>query len=133
MRPPTALVLAMTALGYVLLMATLALGLVRARRERGARQQAEPGGRRGRAALVWRVAETVLGGWAVLVVVLLGYYYGLADLGGNFLVGGLTGSAALLAIALPLFALASWGWERAGGRKRAEDRRRAGARGGRSR
>ncbi|RMI39592.1 hypothetical protein EBN88_14460 [Streptomyces triticirhizae] len=114
--------LAMTALGYVLLVATLALGLARARRERGERS-----GRRGWAALAWRVAETVLGGWAVLVVVLLGYYYGLADLGGGFLVGGLAGSAALLAIALPLFALASWGWERAGAR------RRAAGRGGRSR
>ncbi|WP_062213353.1 DUF6256 family protein [Streptomyces sp. NBRC 109706] len=107
MRPPTALVLSMTTVGYLLLMATLALGL----RLRRAGAPAETG-RRGRPALLRRIAGTVLGGWALLVVVLVGYYVGLAGLGGGFLRDGLTGSAALLAVALPLFALASWLAER---------------------
>ncbi|UED87698.1 DUF6256 family protein [Streptomyces profundus] len=107
MRPPTALVLSMTTVGYLLLMAALAVGL-RLRRA-GARPEA---GRRGWPALLRRVAGTVLGGWALLVVVLAGYYVGLARLGGPFLLDGLTGAAALLAVVLPLFALASWLVER---------------------
>lgn len=106
-EPPDALVLSMTALGYALLMGCLAVGLWLHRRlPPGAAHRAPA--RRGWPALLRHLAATALGGWAVLGVVLVGYYYGMAGLGGAFLASGFAGSAALLALALPLFLGASW-------------------------
>ncbi len=87
---------------------------------------AESGGKRpGRVALRaapgWprfavQVASTALGGYVLLMAVVVLYYYGVARVAGQFLASAFTGSALLLAVSLPLFAAASWLVERRRGR-----------------
>ncbi len=87
---------------------------------------AESGGKRpGRVALRaapgWprfavQVASTALGGYVLLMAVVVLYYYGVARVAGQFLASAFTGSALLLALALPLFAAASWLVQRRRGR-----------------
>jgi hypothetical protein len=87
---------------------------------------AESGGKRpGRVALRaapgWprfavQVASTALGGYVLLMAVVVLYYYGVARVAGQFLASAFTGSALLLAVSLPLFAAASWLVQRRRGR-----------------
>jgi hypothetical protein len=58
------------------------------------------------------VAGTALGGYLVLQAVVIGYYYGVAKVAGQFLDSAFTGTALLLGISLPLFAARSWLYER---------------------
>src|SRR5260370_35635922 len=58
-----------------------------------------------------QVAATALGGYLVLQAVVIGYYYGVAKVAGQFLVSAFTGTALLLGISLPLFAARSWLYE----------------------
>jgi hypothetical protein len=101
--------------GYVILMGVLAVGL-RVQRRRAA--AGLPGTRltgrrdRGWGALILHVLTDALAGYLVLMAVVLLYYYGVAKVGGNFLKSAFTGTALLLAIALPLFIAASWLTER---------------------
>jgi Family of unknown function (DUF6256) len=113
--------------GYVILMAALAGGLLLQRRAgrregavSGAGKQADAGaagrpaaGRlAGRFAPGWprfamQVAATAAGGYVLLMAVLVAYYYGVSKVANHFLESALTGGLMLLAIAFPVFAIAS--------------------------
>jgi hypothetical protein len=73
-----------------------------------------PGQRTGRAALARQIAGTVIGGYVLLMVVIVGYYFGVARVGPGFLESALTGTALLLVLATPVFAALSWLAERRG-------------------
>ena len=82
----------------------------------GSPDQRSPPGRRespGRLAAGWtglarRYAGTALGGYLLLMAVVILYYYGVARVGGGFLTSAFTGCALLIALSTPVFALASW-------------------------
>jgi hypothetical protein len=97
--------------GYLILMAVLAVGLVTQRRRTAAgKPTARLTGRRDRGwpALIVHVLSDALGGYLVLVAVVVGYYYGVARVGGSFLASAITGSLLLLGISLPVFMVVSW-------------------------
>jgi hypothetical protein len=87
------------AAGYLILMSALAFGLRRLYRS----GQEGPKQRTGR-----QVAGTVIGGYLLLLAVVVAYYYGVARVGPGFLEGAVTGTALLLALATPVFAALSW-------------------------
>jgi hypothetical protein len=105
------------AAGYLILMSALALGLRLLYQPRAT--QAEPGqppgagpagSRRGssRAALARQVTGTVVGGYLLLMAVVVAYYYAVARVGPGFLQSAVTGTALLIGLAAPVFAAASW-------------------------
>ncbi len=110
--------------GYLILMSALGFGLRRLYRSRGTPSgdlkwpdgrrttPPGPGQRTGWAALVRRVAGTVIGGYLLLMAVVVAYYFGVARVGPGFLEGALTGTALLLGLAAPVFAALSWLTER---------------------
>jgi hypothetical protein len=57
-------------------------------------------------------AGTAVGGYLLLMAVVVLYYYGVARVGGTFIASAFTGCALLIAISTPVFALASWLTER---------------------
>jgi hypothetical protein len=67
-----------------------------------------PGPRAGWAALLRQVAGTVVGGYLLLMAVVVAYYFGVARVGPGFLEGVVTGTALLLGLAAPVFAVLSW-------------------------
>ncbi len=110
--------------GYLILMSALGFGLRRLYRPRGAptggaegpdRARATPpapGQRTGWGALVRGVAGTVVGGYLLLIAVVVAYYFGVARVGPGFLESAVTGTALLLGLAAPVFAALSWLAER---------------------
>jgi Family of unknown function (DUF6256) len=58
--------------------------------------------------LARRYAGTALGGYLLLMAVVILYYYGVARVGGPFIASAFTGCALLIALTTPVFALASW-------------------------
>jgi hypothetical protein len=124
--------------GYLILMSALGFGLCRLYRPRGAPSGAEPppgqgeqpeqapatppgrgpatppgpGQRTGRAALARQIASTVIGGYLLLMAVIVAYYFGVARVGSGFLTDALTGTALLLGLAAPVFIALSWLAER---------------------
>jgi hypothetical protein len=130
--------------GYLILMSALGFGLFRLYRPRGAPSGAEPppgqgeqpaqapatppatppgrapatppspGQRTGRAALARQIAGTVIGGYVLLMTVIVAYYFGVARVGPGFLESALTGTALLLGLAAPVFVALSWLAERRG-------------------
>ncbi|MDQ0945879.1 DUF6256 family protein [Streptomyces sp. V1I1] len=110
---PVSLNITLMLTGYLLVMGFLGLGLLIMRRHPtrpwplARRLAAEPAGR-GWPALVRQVAGTALGGYMMLVAVAVGYYHGVAHLGGRFLSSAVTGPALLVGITLPAFFLTSW-------------------------
>jgi hypothetical protein len=102
--------------GYLLVMGYLALGLRILHREpagAGQARAARAGTRkRGWPALIRQVLGTAVGGYLLLMAVVVAYYHGVAGLGGRFLMSAATGSALLLAVSLPAFFLVSWAVER---------------------
>jgi hypothetical protein len=119
------------AVGYLLLMGALAAGLRLLRRDSGpagAGREGAPGSGPGRpgppespgppgipgppaagwTALARRYAGTALGGYLLLMAVVILYYYGVARVGGPFIASAFTGCALLIALTTPVFALASW-------------------------
>jgi Family of unknown function (DUF6256) len=58
-----------------------------------------------------QVAATAIGGYLVLMAVLVAFYYGVSRVANHFLESGFTGCLMLLALALPVFAVASWAAE----------------------
>jgi hypothetical protein len=114
------------AAGYLILMSALGFGLRRLYRPRGAppgqgeqpeQARATPPGagqRTGWAVLLRPIAGTVLGGYLLLMAVIVAYYFGVAKVGPGFLEGALTGTALLLGLATPVFAALSWLAERRG-------------------
>ena len=97
--------------GYLILMSALALGLRRVYRPRAAPhrrdQPASPSLRGGRV-FARPVIGTVIGGWLVLMAAVIGYYYGVAKVGSDFVESAATGTALLIGLAAPVFAAASW-------------------------
>jgi hypothetical protein len=73
-----------------------------------------PRPRTGRAALARQIAGTVIGGYLLLMAVIVAYYFGVARVGPGFLESALTGTALLLGLAAPVFAALSWLAERRG-------------------
>jgi len=114
------------AVGYVLIMGALAAGLRLSRRDgdpaalRPREVPARPGAA-GWRRLARHYAGTAIGGYLLLMAVVILYYYGVAQVGGAFIVSAFTGCALLIALSTPVFALASW---------LAERRRRPGGRSG---
>jgi Family of unknown function (DUF6256) len=53
-------------------------------------------------------AGTAIGGYLLLMAVVIGYYYGVARVGGAFIVSAFTGCALLIALSTPVYAVASW-------------------------
>ena len=70
-----------------------------------------------------------MGGYLLLMAIVVLYYYGVARVAGSFLDSALTGCALLVGVTLPIFAAASWLTERRACRVRrargAADRDRA--------
>ena len=114
------------AAGYLILMSALALGLRHLDRPRapqpgpGQSPGTSPAGSRrgGWAALAWHVTGTAVGGFVLLMAVVVAYYYAVARVGPGFLESAVTGNALLIGLAVPVFAAASWldGRLRRGGR-----------------
>jgi hypothetical protein len=114
------------AAGYLILMSALGFGLYRLYRPRGAPSGTgpqpghepatppAPGQRTGRAALFRQITGTVVGGYLLLMAVIVAYYFGVARVGPGFLESALTGTALLLGLAAPVFAALSWLAERRG-------------------
>jgi Family of unknown function (DUF6256) len=112
------------AAGYLILMSGLGFGLLRLYRSRrtpsggvegpdAARATPRgPGPRTGWAALVRGVTGTVVGGYLLLMAVVVAYYLGVARVGPGFLESALTGTVLLLGLAAPVFAALSWLTER---------------------
>jgi Family of unknown function (DUF6256) len=118
------------AAGYLILMSAFGLGLYRLYHPRATPPAEHPPAagppaehppaatppvpvqRTGRAALVRRIASTVIGGYLLLIAVIVAYYYGVAKVGPGFLEQALTGTALLLGLAAPVFAALSWLAER---------------------
>jgi hypothetical protein len=100
---------------YALLMIVLAVGLILQRRQagQGSRQGRQPAGRRlasrgsGWTLLALNVARDMIGGYLLLMAVVILYYYGVARVGSNFLDSAFTGTALLIGLAVPVFAAAS--------------------------
>lgn len=106
--------------GYVLLMAVLAGGLWAAgRRLRAGKPLTRATGRldHGWAALIWHVLADALGGYLLLVAVVVLYYYLVAKVGSDFLKSAFSGAALLVGITLPVLLAASWLSERRAGRR----------------
>ncbi|MDN3293317.1 hypothetical protein QWM81_04480 [Streptomyces ficellus] len=121
---PLSLNIALMLTGYLLVMGYLGLGLWLLRRQppgtperRLARQLAPAAGRRGWPGLVRQVLGTAVGGYLLLMAVVVGYYHGVARVGGRFLMSAFTGSALMAGVALPVFFAASWLVERRRGRR----------------
>ena len=112
------------AAGYLLLMSALGFGLRRLYRPRGVPSGGDerpdpalatppgPGQHANWAALLRQVAGTVVGGYLLLIAVVVAYYFGVARVGPGFLESAVTGTALLLALAAPVFAALSWLTER---------------------
>ena len=79
---------------------------------RGPATPPSPGQRTGRAALARQIASTVIGGYLLLMAVIVAYYFGVARVGSGFLESALTGTALLLGLAAPVFVALSWLAER---------------------
>jgi len=95
--------------GYLVLMSALALGLRFLYRPRATQAGSR---RRGWAALARHVIGTVVGGYLLLMAVVVAYYYAVARVGPGFLDSAVTGTALLIGLAAPVFAAASWLTER---------------------
>jgi len=103
--------------GYLVLMVVLAVGLVTQRRRTAAgKPSTRLTGRRDRGwrALIVHVLSDALGGYLVLVAIVVLYYYGVARVGGSFLASAITGSLLLLGVSLPVFMVVSWLTQRPG-------------------
>ncbi len=123
--------------GYVLIMGTLAAGLLIQRRDRAAvpGMRAEPGpaespagsgtvapGWRAWRRLIRHLVATFADGYVVLMAVVIAYYYGVARVSGNFLESAFTGCALPLGLSSPVFLAASWLAERRDRRRSARGR-----------
>nr|WP_260860066.1 DUF6256 family protein [Streptomyces cupreus] len=130
---PLALNIGIMLTGYMLVMGYLALGLRLLHRQRPgpdkaagrpehllAKQLAPGAPGPGWPGLIRQVLGTAVGGYVLLMAVVVGYYHGVVRVAGHFLASAFTGSALLVGIALPVFFTASWLTERQR-RKRASE------------
>ncbi len=111
---------------YTVIMAALAVGLWLQRRpEPGSRGRWRrrlglpgPAPEPGWARLIVHVAGTMVGGYLLLMAVVILYYYAVARVSGPFLESAFTGCAMLIALVTPVFFAASWLTERCSQRDR---------------
>ena len=115
--------------GWLILMAVLAIGLRLSWRADRDPRSAPPRGPAGssRAGLGWPALlrhglTTAAGGYVLLVAVVVGYYYLIARVGGDFIDSAFSGTAVLIAIAIPVFAVLSWLTEHRRARRDRRDR-----------
>lgn len=71
-----------------------------------------PGWRR----LVFHCLGVAVGGYLLLMAVIIGYYYGISPVAGNFVRSAFSGCALLLVLAAPVFFALSWLVEQKGWR-----------------
>jgi Family of unknown function (DUF6256) len=108
---------------YLILMAVLGLGLRSLYRQGAAPGRPDGaaagprGGPQGWLAFIRYLLVTASCGYLVLLAVAAGYYYAIARVGGAFLYSVVTGPALLLTLALPVFTVASWIYERVTARR----------------
>jgi hypothetical protein len=62
--------------------------------------------------LIRQLGITFVGGYLLLMIMVIAYYYGVARVSGNFIESAFTGCAMLLGLSLPVFLAASWLLER---------------------
>jgi hypothetical protein len=62
--------------------------------------------------LIRRYLGTALGGYLLLMAVVILYYYGVARVGGAFIASAFSGCALLIALTTPVFLAAAWVAER---------------------
>lgn len=93
---------------YVLLMIYLATGVRILRADPHPPPRRRRPERRGRREFLRQVIGTYVGGWLLLMVVIVGYYGGLARHNPSFVLHAVTGTLALLGLTLPIFLAASW-------------------------
>ena len=109
--------------GYVLVMGGLAGGLLLARRSPAQPQEphsgrlavtarVKPGWRR----LAIHSLATAVGGYLVLMAVIILYYNEVAPVAGDFVVSAFSGCAMLIGLAAPVFLALSWLADRKGWR-----------------
>jgi Family of unknown function (DUF6256) len=104
------------AIGYVLIMGTLAAGLLVLRRTGGnaTSEAAAPGAdttmpdRPGWLRLIRHYLTTAVGGYLLLMAILIAYYFGVVHIGGGFISSGFTGCLLLIGLSSPVFLAASW-------------------------
>jgi Family of unknown function (DUF6256) len=89
-----------------------AAGRVTARARLRAIVSPGPGWRR----LVIHCLGTAVGGYLLLMAVIIGYYYGVAPIAGNFVESAFSGCAMLIGLAAPVWIALSWLTERKGWR-----------------
>jgi hypothetical protein len=87
-------------------------GRVTARARLRSMVRPEPGWRR----LAIFSLGTAVGGYLVLMAVIIAYYYGVARVAGNFVQSAFSGCAMLIGLAVPVFVVLSWLAERKGWR-----------------
>ena len=113
--------------GYVVIMGGLALGLLLAQRSRARSDEADRGSGSGRLSVTARVRPgwlrlgvhslaTAVGGYLVLMAVIILYYNGVAPVAGNFVESAFSGCALLIGLAAPVFFALSWLADRKGWR-----------------
>ena len=93
------------AAGYLILMSALGFGLRRLYRPAPSGGDERPSGP---GALLRQVAGTVVGGYLLLMAVVVAYYFGVARVRPGFLESVVTGTSLLLGLAAPVFAALSW-------------------------
>ena len=74
----------------------------------GTARRAGTAGPPGWSRLIRHYLGTALGGYLVLMAVVILYYYGVARVGGAFIASAFSGCALLIALATPVFLAASW-------------------------
>ncbi len=62
--------------------------------------------------LLRQLGITFVGGYLLLMVVVIAYYYGVARVSGNFIESAFTGCAMLIGLSLPVFLAGTWLLER---------------------
>ncbi|MFI9462435.1 DUF6256 family protein [Streptomyces xiamenensis] len=102
---------------YVLLMIYLATGVRILRADPHGPPRRRRPERRGRREFLRQVIGTYVGGWLLLMMVIVGYYGGLARHNPSFVLHAVTGTLALLGLTLPLFLAASWAATRRASRR----------------
>ncbi|MFD5316888.1 DUF6256 family protein [Streptomyces sp. NPDC127098] len=108
---------------YVLVMIYLRVGVRLLREEPEGRPHRRHPERWGWPEFARQLARTFVGGWLLLMVVIVGYYGGIARHNATFVWHAFTGTLSLMAITYPLFLGATWvflrvaGWRSRPGRR----------------
>lgn len=71
-------------------------------------EELDPQARRGWPALVMHMARVSVPSYLLLMAVVFAYYFGVARVGGDFLVSAITGTALLIGLSMPVYAAVAW-------------------------